>query len=296
MTRFSYSQIHMGVRVVITGFATEGVAVEGCRLAFGRVAELDGVLSDYLPASELNLFCDQAGGGPQRISEDLFVVLERAQELAMLSGGAFDVTCGSLSILWRETRSKGTYPTPQSIGGALRNVGFRNLVLDQGCRTAELKVGSRLDLGGIGKGYACDQALATLRNFGIQSAMVEAGGDIAVSGPPPGREGWLIEIQGLVGEPLVLRDCAISTSGDSEQFLEVDGVRYSHLFDPRTGRALENQVQVTVIARDALTSDGLTKVCAILGPEASFPILERYGAKALLWPSSESCPSLQGGV
>jgi thiamine biosynthesis lipoprotein len=136
----------------------------------------------------------------------------------------------------------------------------------------------QLDLGGIAKGYAADEALAVLKKHGLDRALVAAGGDIAVSGPPPGADGWKIAIARLPGEKdagrLILRDAAVSTSGDAEQFVEIDGKRYSHIVDPRTGIGLLGRMSVTVVARKGIESDSLTKVAAVLGPEKGMPIIE----------------------
>jgi thiamine biosynthesis lipoprotein len=117
-----------------------------------------------------------------------------------------------------------------------------------------------------------------LKRHGIDRALVAAGGDIAVGGPPPGADGWKVAIARLPGEEdtgrLVLRDAAVSTSGDAEQFVEIDGRRYSHIVDPRTGLGLVGRMAVTVVAKKGIDADSLTKVAAVLGPEKGVPIVE----------------------
>jgi thiamine biosynthesis lipoprotein len=138
----------------------------------------------------------------------------------------------------------------------------------------------RLDLGGIAKGYAVGEALRTLEQTGTRSALVEGGGDVAVSGPPPGKKAWRVELSPLdaTNAPparfLWLKNAAISTSGDLYQRLEIDGIRYSHIVDPRTGIGLTDHSIVSVIARDAITADSLTKVVSVLGPERGLKIIE----------------------
>jgi thiamine biosynthesis lipoprotein len=145
----------------------------------------------------------------------------------------------------------------------------------------------QLDLGGIAKGYAADEALKALRKHGITRALVAAGGDIRVSGPPPGAEGWSVAVAQLVGVEktppgkLILHDAAVSTSGDASQGVEIDGKRYSHIVDPRTGIGLVGRMGVTVVAPDGITADSLTKVVAVLGPTRGIPIiLETPGVSA----------------
>lgn len=282
--RFEYSQIHMGVRVSLTLHArSEAQAEQAAKAAFARFAELEQIMSDYRPDSELMKLCDQAGKGPVKVSSDLWRVLARGQEIARLSGGAFDMTCGPVVRLWREARKTRQLPPASQLKEALGQVGFRKLNLNARERTAELLVpGMKLDLGGIAKGDACDQAMLVLKRHGIHRAKVEAGGDVVVSAPPPGKTAWAIAILGRDGEPLMLKECAISTSGDAYQYVEVEGKRYSHICDPRTGMGLTTRIQATVIAKDGLTSDPLTKGICVSGYDASRHILERFGAKAIL--------------
>jgi thiamine biosynthesis lipoprotein len=141
-----------------------------------------------------------------------------------------------------------------------------------------------LDLGGIGKGYAADEALKVLGTFGITSALVACSGDIAVSKAPPGRDGWRIDIAPLPGAKdtpqLVLVDAAVSTSGDAEQFVEIGGVRYSHLIDPRTGMPLTGRRSVTVVARRGIQADSLTKMASVLPADKALAAIEKIDGAA----------------
>jgi len=167
----------------------------------------------------------------------------------------------------------------ESVGGGL-------LVLDPGARTAALtKPGMRLDPGGIGMGYAADRVLEVLRDHGIAAAMVDASGDVVMSGAPPGTDGWRIRVDGLSGTDdggtLVLSDAAVTTSGDARQFVEIDGRRYSHIVDPRTGVGVEGPAAVTVIAADGTTADAVATAASVLGPEAGPAAIARFpGASA----------------
>jgi thiamine biosynthesis lipoprotein len=150
-------------------------------------------------------------------------------------------------------------------------VGYRKIVLNAENRSVRLeRPCMKLDLGGIGQGYAADQALAVLTARGIRSALVDAGGDIAMSAPPPDRPGWIVELQSPepAGETtpreLTLHDCGVTTSGDTEQFVELDGIRYSHIIDPETGWAMRDSASVTVIAPDATTADALATALSVL--------------------------------
>jgi thiamine biosynthesis lipoprotein len=281
LTRYQYTQLHMGVQVRITLFAPDRPAAErAAEAGFRRFAELEDVMSDYRPTSELMRLCAKAGGPAVPVSPDLFRVLERAQEVARRSGGAFDVTLGPLIQLWRVSRRNGVLPTAEQLAEAKSRSGWRRLLLNKRERSARLLVpGMRLDLGGIAKGYAGDEAVAAMKRSGVGRAMVEAGGDIVASGPPPGQRGWRIALENPGAAPPVLEaaNAAVSTSGDTAQFVEIGGKRYSHVVDPATGLGLTSRTEVTVLARDGLTSDSLSTAVSILGPERGRRLVGRYG-------------------
>jgi thiamine biosynthesis lipoprotein len=242
----------MGTLVRITIYAPDASPIAA---AFARIRELDQKLSDYKPDSELNQVCRTAHDRPVRVSDDLWRVLIAAQKLSHQTDGAFDVTVGPVTHLWRQ----GNLPDRET----LARCGWRNLILKD--HAVFLKVaGMQLDLGAIAKGYAADQALAVLRARGVRQALIAVGGDIVVGDSPPGKPGWTVAI-GDTGEKLILHNAAISTSGDSEQSLQIDGVRYSHIIDPKTGLGLLHSPTVTVVARRGLDADPLATAISLLG-------------------------------
>jgi thiamine biosynthesis lipoprotein len=290
LTRFSYTEPHMGTRFKILFYASdEPTASTAAKAAFARIAELDGIMSDYRPTSELMRLCQKAGGDAVHVSDELFFVLSKAQEVSRRSGGAFDVTVGPVVRLWRRARRSQQLPDAKELADALALVGYEKVRLDEKEHTVQLlKAGMQLDLGGIAKGYAADEALAVLAKHQITRALVAAGGDIAVSGAPPDADGWQIGIAPLEdpeskpGRYLVLKDAAVSTSGDAEQYVEIDGKRYSHIVDPKTGLGLVGRMSATVVARHGITADSMTKVVAVFGPEKGMPIIEETeGVSAL---------------
>ena len=288
LRRFEYSQLAMGVRARIVVYARDQQSAErACKAAFERIAYLEDVMSDYRPESELMRLCAKAGGPPVKASKELLTVLVRAQELSRLSDGAFDVTVGPLVRLWREARRTGKLPTQQQLGAARKLVGWRKVIINEKASSVRLTVpGMRLDLGGIAKGYACDEALRVLEREGISRALVEMGGDIAVSDAPPGKEGWGIAIADAPDPKhrrVVLKNAAVSTSGDTEQYVEIGGRRYSHIVDPRTGLGLTSRIAVTVIAPNGITSDGLSTAVDVLGAKKGQALVRKFpGARAYI--------------
>jgi thiamine biosynthesis lipoprotein len=221
--------------------------------------------------------CAHAGQGPQPVSEDLLRVLDYAQRVSKASDGAFDVTVGPLVELWRRARTTGFLPTYAEIEAAKPRVGWTLVKIDRKAKTVELlEPGMKLDLGGIGKGYAGDEAIKLLRERGIKSAMYEAGGDIVVSDRPPGAWGWKIEIPS--GKKVTLSNEAISTSGDTVQYVEIGGRRYSHVVDPKTGLGLSEHAMATVIAPRGITADALSTTATIVGPKRGKKICRQFGA------------------
>ncbi|MDH3498281.1 MAG: FAD:protein FMN transferase [Gemmatimonadota bacterium] len=279
--RREFTQVHLGVPVRIVLYAPDDSAARpAARAAFARIAALEDKMSDYRPASELRRLETRPGEWVP-VSRNLFAVLARAIEIAGVSDGAFDPTAGPLVALWRETRRTGRLPDAAALDSARALVGWRHLELDSARRAVRLAVpGMRLDLGGIAKGYILDAARAVLAAHGITRVLVEAGGDLVVGDPPPGTAGWRIEVRAadsaFAARAGALANAAVATSGPTEQFVRIDGTRYSHVVDPRTGHALANGVLVTVIAPDGATADGLATALTVLDAEQQGALLARY--------------------
>jgi len=272
----------MGTLMTITLYAPEpATAQAAASAAFQRIDALEDIMSDFQADSELMRLCDQPFGTPVPVSAELFEVLQRSLKVSKLSDGAFDVTVGPYIRLWRFARKRKVLPTPAEIAAARAAVGWQKLRLDPRTRTVTLLVPNmRLDLGGIGKGYAADAALRILKGRGIDRALVAASGDIAVGNPPPGQRGWKIGIAPFDGDTnkaprtLLLHNAGISTSGDTEQFIEINGIRYSHIVNPVTGLGLTNRIQATVIGPDATTTDSLDTTVSLLGVQRGLALID----------------------
>jgi thiamine biosynthesis lipoprotein len=282
LQRYTFTEPHMGTTFRIVLYAAdERAARKAAKAAFARVAELNAIMSDYQPTSELMKLCANAGGPPVEVSADLFAVLQKAQEFATMTDGAFDVSISPVVRLWRRARRTREMPTADAIKKALELVNYRKIKLDPKGRTVQLLLmGMLLDLGGIAKGYAADAALAVLRQHGITRALVAAGGDIAVADAPPDAAGWKVGIAPLKNADaapehyLSLKNAGVSTAGDSEQFIEIAGKRYSHIIDPKTGLGLVGRRSVTVIAPNATISDGMDTGLCVLGARRGLKIVE----------------------
>jgi thiamine biosynthesis lipoprotein len=295
--RYEFESKHMGTTFRVVLYSPDHpTAVKAARAVFARVDELERVMSDYDAQSELMRLCranDAAPGKPIPVSKELFQVLRKAQEVSRKSDGAFDVTVGPLVRLWRLARRTQQLPDPKDLAEAMKKVGNEKMSLDPEKRTVTLQVpGMRLDLGGIGKGYAADEGLEVLRKIGITRALVAASGDIAVGDPPPDADAWTVEIaplgQGMPARRVKLANAAVSTSGDLFQFVEIGGVRYSHVLDPRTGLGLTGRRSVTVIARRCIESDSLSKAASVLPPEKALALIDSIDGAAVYIAVKES--------
>jgi thiamine biosynthesis lipoprotein len=282
-TRVSQTQRLMGVPWTITVYAaSEAVGDAAIAAGFAEVARLEQILSDYDPQSELSRLSAAAPtAAPKPVSDDLWRVLERAVEIRDATDGAFDPTVGPLTSLWRQARRSGRLPLAGKLAAAREAVGRETLRLAPDTRGVVLtQPAMRLDLGGIGMGYAVDRAVEVLNRHGMTSAMVDASGDIAVTAAPPGTSGWRIAVAPLgpagtgdTAEPLLLTHAAVTTSGDAFQAVEIDGRRYSHIVDPRTGLGVAGLAAVTVVAADCTTADALATAASVLGPEQAAPVI-----------------------
>jgi thiamine biosynthesis lipoprotein len=231
------------------------------RAAMAEIHRVDDLMSDYKSDSDIGRVNEKASEIPVPVSESTFEVLRRSVEFSKLTDGAFDVTVGPLMDLFRQAKEKGIAATPEQIAEAKLKVGFEKLKLDSKNRTVQFAVEAmRLDLGGIAKGYAIDKAIEAVRRSGALGGMVDIGGDIRCFGSPPeGRENWLIavqdpnpDVQNIGGSGLLLTlkvtDVAVTTSGDYQQYVMIEGKRRSHIMNRQTGKSAEGLSSVTIIA------------------------------------------------
>ena len=259
----------MGLPVRLVLHASDRQTAEAAaRAAFTRIAGLDRMMSDYRPDSELRRI-DSHAGNFVPVTAELLAVISRALQISRATDGAFDPTIAPLVALWRESRSSRRLPEPSRLAAARALVGWQHVEVDAVRSAVRLtRPGMRLDLGGVAKGYILQEALRTLRNGRVSRALIAAGGDIVVGDAPPGRAGWQVDVTGadanFTARASRLTNAALATSGSSVQFVEIDGVRYSHIVDPRTGLGVTTDRVAHVIAEDAAVADGLATALTII--------------------------------
>jgi thiamine biosynthesis lipoprotein len=293
--RFEYTEIHMAMPVRIVLYASDAEAARrAARAAFQRVAELEDVLSDYRARSEVRRLEERAGEWVP-VSPELFRALETALHAARLTDGAFDPTVAPLVALWREARRTKRLPAATQLDSARKLVSYQRVSLDSSRRAVRLAPGTRLDLGGVAKGFILDEAKRELRRNGVGIALLEAGGDIVAGDAPPGRAGWTVDVPGAspafaARASRLVRE-ALSTSGPDSQFVVIRGKRYSHVVDPRSGYGLTGGCTASVIASDAALADALATAVTVRRVP-SLPTLRNGAEDAIieLRPASTVAP------
>ena len=261
LTRFEFSEQKMGVPVSVILYAgSPEKAQEAVDAVWKRFDELNDVLSDWDPESEIVRVCRMAGesGESVAVSNELRHALEESRRYCELTDGAFDATVGPIVKLWRRSRYFHEAPPKSMLESSKKNVG--------------------LDVGGIAKGIVMDEALEILRSMGINSALLNASGDLRIGDPPPGKNGWTVGVASLDDEPAFYKELAnvgVASSGDANRYVEIDGVRYSHIIDPRTCEPLTRRCVATVLAPTATTADALASALCVLGPQDAPAVLEK---------------------
>jgi len=290
--RFSYTQQKMGSPFTIVFYSADSMRAN--RLAmqcYNLVDSFVSIFSDYIDSTELSKLSAAAGKvtEPVPLSPALFDILRLSKTAFEKSGGAFDITIGPLSKLWRTARKTKQFPTDESVQAARSLTGFNKLHLDTVNKTIILpKSTMQLDLGGIAQGYIAQKIIDFLSTQQISSALVNASGDIVTSGPPPGLKGWTVGVNmpettnDLLSRTLLLHNRSVTTSGDVYQYIEHNGKRYSHIIDPRTGYGVTFQRNVTVIANDGVTADWLATACSILPVKKAKKLAIQFGAELLV--------------
>ncbi|MGV3604543.1 MAG: FAD:protein FMN transferase [Dyadobacter fermentans] len=286
--RYTFEKGLMGSPFKLVFYAAnDSIARVAANNAFGRVEELNEIMSDYRDGSEINRLSATSGSGKWvPVSKDLFDILAISQDISAKTGGVFDATLGPVVQMWRRATRKGNFPPNDEIRDALARTGYTKMKMDP--RTSSIMLtqkGMRLDIGGLGKGYAAEEAIKELKKLGITSAMMDAGGKIVLTNPPPGSKGWNINVSNGSDSlaAMQLSNVALATSGPTYRYMEYKGVRYSHIVDPKTGIGLLFHVRTTVISPDGTIADALATAFSVAGIQKSKRYLKRFkGSKVWL--------------
>jgi FAD:protein FMN transferase len=281
VTTMRRAQMLMGTLVMVTAVGgDEPTAQRAAADALKEIRRLEERLSTWMATSELSQVNAAAGREPVKISRDTLEVLTRSLEVARLTDGGFNIAVGPAVQAWSVTE-RSDIPSREQLARLLPLVDLTALELDDAKETAFLKrAGMRVDVGGIGKGFAADRAVEAMRAAGATAGVVALSGDIKTFGPMPDGTAFLFGIQHPRKESALLatielHDEAISTAGDYERFFERNGVRYHHILDPRTLQPARECQSVTVIAKEGVMADGLDTGIFVMGPQRGMELVER---------------------
>lgn len=284
------SRIVMGTVVNIRCLAADSSrAKEAADEAFARIEEIDRLMSTYKEESEVTRLNLAAGISPLKVSPDTYQVLARSREFSRVTQGAFDITVGPFDKLWKKAAEEGKPPSPELLAQTKSVVGSGGIKLfpEQGTVLLD-RSGMEIDLGGIAKGYAVDEALRALKSRGVENALIDAGGDIYCLGRNRKGTPWRVAIKDPLGSGeflgvLHLEDKAVATSGDYERSYEIGDETYSHILHPRTGLPVAGVASITVIAEDATTADALATALSVLGPRDGIQLAQSLpGVEAMI--------------
>ena len=270
--KFSYSEMKMGSAFnLIIVSADSNKANHLARKSYELVDSLNHIFSNYDSSSELSKINASAGLLPYKMSTAMLDLVQKSQYAYIQSKGAYDISIGPLSSLWRNARKAKLFPEASTVLATKKLVGLNQVKINKRLGTIFLpNANMQLDFGGIAKGYIAQWVINFLKANGIQQALVDAGGDIVMSGAPLNQQGWLIGVNlpettdDLLNKKLQLSNCSVATSGDVFQFIEYKGVKYSHIINPLTGYGVTNLRNVTIVAKTGATADWLATACSIL--------------------------------
>ena len=285
LQRYEYTAEKMGVPVSVTFYAKDAAqADEAIAAVWRRFDELNSILSDWDPESEIIRVCREAEetGDFVETSDELYRALRESRLYCELTEGAFDATMSPIVKLWRRSRYFKELPPKSVLDVAKTKVGLNVWELKE--KRVKTQKGVRFDVGGIAKGIVMDEALDLLKEFGIDSALINASGDLRLGNPPPGKKGWTVGVASLGEKPAFYRELSnvgVASSGDANRYVEIDGVRYSHIVDPRTGEPLTRRCVATVVAPTGTTADALASALCVLGAEESSRIFDKIKKEGL---------------
>jgi len=276
----------MGTRVVLAAYTSEKFDEARVRAAltdaYREILRLEALMTTWREDSEISILNASAGKSWVKVSPESFEVISKSLWIAQRSEGVFDITFASMGKLWRFDEDRvAEVPSAAAIAAARRKIDYRRIALDPQNRAVKLeRSDTRIGLGGIAKGFAIDRAAAVLRRAGLDAFYAQAGGDLYVAGLKPDGQPWRVGVRDPRGAEndyfamLPVTDHAFSTAGDYERAFLLEGKRYHHIIDPRTGYPANASRSVTIWARDALTADSIDDAVFILGPEKGLALVE----------------------
>ncbi len=252
--------------------------------AYNEIVRIEKLISSWDENSETSLINKNAGVKPIKVSRELFNLIRRAKKVSKLSNGAFDISSASMDKVWKFDGTMDGLPDSITVKKSIANIDYRKIALDESTTTVFLKdKGMKIGFGAIGKGYAANKVKKLLLSIGVNNAMINAGGDLIAWGDGINNEKWKVGIVDPEKEKayiswLEINDMAVVTSGNYEKFIEVNGVKHSHIINPRTGYPVLGIRSVTIICPDAELADALATTVFVLGQKKGMDLINQLKA------------------
>lgn len=272
----------LGSPFEITVVATDSIQANSyIDLAVSEVKRIENLISDWIPTTQISRVNQNAGIAPVKVDLEVYELVERATKISKLTSGAFDISYASMDKIWKFDGSMKEMPTPEAIKKSVEKVGYQNIILNPKDTTIFLKnQGMKLGLGGIGQGYIADKIKIVLQEKGCTSGLVNVSGDINTWGTQPNGDTWTVGIVNPMNKNKIfatfpLNDSAVETSGSYEKFVTFNGIRYTHIIDPRTGYPASGIVSVSVFAKQTELADALATGIFVLGVEVGLDLVNQ---------------------
>jgi len=300
---FVRSRYLMGTEVEIKARGVDAGATQAAiGAAFDEIARLESLMTTWRDDSDVSRVNARAGRSPVEVRGEVIDVVEHALGVSRLTGGAFDITIEPILRLWRiDGDEEARLPAKKAIAAALHNVGYRHVIVDRTAKTVFLdQEGVKIGLGGVAKGYAVQRAMKVLEDRGVRSAIITAGGDMALLGADGDRP-WRVGVKdprdprNTIGW-MDLEDTTVHTSGDYERFRIIDGKRYHHILSPFTGYPARRSRAATVVSRDGALGDALSTGVFVLGPREGLALIDSLGGVEALVVDPGGKPHLSGAM
>lgn len=272
----------LGSPFEITVVATDSIQANSyIDLAVSEVKRIENLISDWIPTTQISKVNQNAGIAPVKVDLEVYELVERATKISKLTSGAFDISYASMDKIWKFDGSMKEMPTPEAIKKSVEKVGYQNIILNPKDTTIFLKnQGMKLGLGGIGQGYIADKIKIVLQEKGCTSGLVNVSGDINTWGTQPNGDTWTVGIVNPMNKNKIfatfpLNDSAVETSGSYEKYVTFNGIRYTHIIDPRTGYPASGIVSVSVFAKQTELADALATGIFVLGVEVGLDLVNQ---------------------
>jgi len=294
----SRTTLKMGSRfeiIAVTHPDDSLMALKAIETAYQEIDRIESLISSWKPTSQTSLINSNAGKAPVKVAAELFDLIYRSIKVSELTGGAYDISFAGTGDLWRfEGQEQRQFPDSVLVKDAIKRVSYQNIILNREHGTVYLKQeGMKIGFGSIGKGYAANRAMQVMKDLGIKSGMVNAGGDLVTWGPSPKGKEWPVGIAdpnqyGKIFAWLSVKDLALVTSGDYQKFFTYNGTRYGHIIDPKTGYPVTGIKSVSILCPDAELADALATGVYVLGAKRGMELIDRLNQVEGLIITSEN--------